>query len=187
MNRRFIPLVIFVIGLIYVLLPGAGQIEDFQALPGSTVSKLDGDTWQNPNIVAYFSDYDRKGITEFYRKEFNSKLFSLPSIRVNHPPENAKVFVRDQQESTFLEEYIYPLRGSLYVNGYEPAVQNVMFKRESCFVCDHLHYDEKYFASKTTLRYYPTGFVARLLNYLLIWFGVVVLWKLTKRAIKESP
>lgn len=185
--KKIFPKLIFLIGLVYILLPGPQRIEDFPPIPGSIVSQLDGDTWQNPNIVAYFSDYDRKGITEFYRQAFNSKLFSLPSIRVNHPPGNAKIFIRDQQESTFLEEYIYPLRGSLYVNGYEPAVENAMFKKESGFIGNHINYLDSYFVSKTTLRFYPVVWPVRLLNYLLIWFAVIMLWKLTRRALKETP
>lgn len=183
--------VLFILGLIYVLLPGPASIRNFAPLPDSTKSDLSGDTWQNPNNVAYFSNFDRKFITKFYRNNF-AKMhlfgFFLPPIRLNHPPEKAYQYIRDQQESSFLEEYLYPLRESIYVNGYEPAVVNRMNKRdeEVGFVGNHSWFKDVPYNSKTTLRYYPSSVFARILVYFSIWICAMALWKLTKKALKEG-
>lgn len=185
-NKFF--LLLFFIGLIYILLPGASSIDDFLPLPNSTRSKLEGDTIQNPNIVAYFSDFKRDFITKYYKDMLSRKLFlgiAISPIRINHPPEEAFRYVRDQQESTFLEEYTFPLRESLFVNGYDPSVQNDMFnKKVRSFVGDHLNYEQKYFNTKTTLRFYPSPLLARLVVYFGIWaffIALVYLFKKEKR------
>lgn len=176
----------FVLGLIYLVLPGPSKIEDFTPIPDSTRSNLDGDTWQNPNIVAYFSDFRRVDITQFYRQQLGDKYFFgkfIPPIRLNHPPEAAYTYIRDQQESTFLEEYIYPFRESLYVNGYEPEVENRMFKKPSNFVGNHVWYEEVPFNSKATLRFYPSNPISRVIIYLGIWAVTITLFKLYRKVL----
>ena len=56
MKRKFLG-VIFLLGLVYLLVPGPSKIEDFPPLPTSTKSALEGDTIQNPNIAAYYSNF----------------------------------------------------------------------------------------------------------------------------------
>lgn len=178
----------FILGLIYVLLPSPSSVESFPPLASSTRSDLDGDTWQNPNIAAYFSDFRRDFITQFYKAEFAQMhiwgLF-IPPVRINHPPEYAYTYIRDQQESTFLEEFVYPLRESIFVNGYEPMVENQMFKKVSSFVGDNIFYKERYFNSKTTLRFYPSNPLARVFIYVGIWVSAWALYKVFMREIKE--
>lgn len=179
---------IFLVGLIYVILPGPSSIDDFSPLPGSVKSDLAGDTWQNPNIAAYFSDFDRAYITEFYRDRFAGKfLFGtlFPPLTLNHPPEYAYTYIRDQQFSTFLEEYTYPLRGSLFVNGYEPVVENNMFNKPHNFVADHIYHYEIPYDSKTTLRFYSAPFFYRILVYLGIWFSILAIYRISLKALKE--
>ncbi len=184
--KKILLWVVFTLGLIYLILPGPGKIEDFAPIPDSTKSNLDGDTWQNPNLVAYFSDFKREEITNFYKNQLSGKYFFgglIAPIRLNHPPEAAYTYIRDQQESTFLEEYIYPFRESLYVNGYEPEVENIMFKKPSNFVGSHVWYDEVPYNSKTTLRFYPSNPVSRVMIYLGIWAAAVALFRLYRKAL----
>ena len=187
--QKFV-IAIFFIGLIYMLLPGASSINNLPPLPGSTKSNLEGDTIQNPNIAAYFSDYRRGFITTFYREKFEKNLLfgiRIPSIAINHPPEAAYTYVRDQQESTFLEEYVYPLRESFFVNGYEPLIENRMFNKvdSETDVANFLHDGDSYFNSKATIRYYPSNIFLRTLNYLLFWIAILGLYKLSIKVIKE--
>ncbi len=182
---------LFVLGLVYILLPGPTSINDFPPLPNSVKSDLDGDTWQNPNLVAYFSDFQRKDITQFYKNFFSSSfLFGriIPPIRLNRPPEEAYQYIRDQQESTFLEEYLYPLKGSIYVNGYEPLVENSMQNRVAIvgFVGNHIWFKENPYNSKTTLRYYPVRRSVSLLVYLGIWIAALALWKVFRRSLRDQ-
>ncbi len=181
-------LIIFGLGLFYILMPGSSSIDDFPPLPDSTKSELEGDTIQNPNIVAYFSDFRRDFITSYYCQYFaklNLFIGFIPPIKINHPPEKAYQYIRDQQESTFLEEYVYPLRGAIFVNGYEPLVENTMYKRADGYVGNHIWYQEVPYNSKTTLRFYPTNIFQRLFIYFAIWGVCFCLYKLLVKILKE--
>lgn len=186
--KRAFLIIFFVLGLIYLWMPGADSIDHFSPLPASVKSDLDGDTWQNPNIAAYFSDHRREFITNFYKNNFSKTLIDipLPVISLNHPPEAAYRYVRDQQESTFLEEYIMPLRESLFVNGYEPEIENQILKRKADFVGNHIYFKEKPYNSKTTLRFYPTSPLSKILVYIGIWTAGLILWRLAQKIIREK-
>lgn len=178
---------LFIVGLIYVVVPVPDSVEEFFPPTDSIRSDLDGDTWQNPNIAAYFSDFKRESITEYYREQFAAMHFFgriLPPVSLNHPPEYAYTYIRDQQESTFLEEYLYPLRESIFVNGYEPMIENQMFKKKSNFVGDHIYYQGVYYDSKTTLRFYPSNPIFRVLIYVGIWLSGIAICKLFIREWK---
>lgn len=188
--RRKILLGLFIIGLIYILLPEPSSIDDFPPLPNSVKSDLDGDTWQNPNLAAYFSDYRRDFITKFYRNNLTNQFllgWLISPVSLNHPPEKAYQYIRDQQESTFLEEYTYPLRGSIFVNGYEPLTENRMNnkEKEGGFVGNHIYFKQNPYNSKATLRYYPSPLLVRVTVYLVIWSFSILLWKLYVKSVKE--
>lgn len=189
MIKKNILIIIFSLGLIYLLLPGPSTIDDFPAIPNSVKSEEPGDTVQNPNISAYYSYLTRDDTTEFYKDFYeNSSILGkfLPSIRLNHPPEYAFQYVRDQQQSTFLEEYSYPLRESLFVNGYEPKIENKIRNREANFYGNTIHINGKFYNSKTTLRFYPTNIIARILIYLGVWVASYFLIKIYIKAFKEN-
>lgn len=187
-NVKFITVIIFIFGLIYILAPGPDSIDDFPPLPDSVKSNEPGDTYQVSNIAAYFSDFGRKAVTEFYKNAYKDKHFGffLSPIILNYPPEFAKQSIRDEQTSTFLKEFVYPLRGSLFVNGYEPFVGNEIKNRSHNFIGDHIHIDGRYFVSKTTIRYYPVNFFAQILVYFGIWVSCFYLIKIGKIAMKET-
>ncbi|KKR81613.1 MAG: hypothetical protein UU73_C0001G0111 [Candidatus Daviesbacteria bacterium GW2011_GWA1_41_61] len=193
MKRKILSL-IFILGLVYLILPGPTKIEDFPPLTPSLKSTLEGDTIQNPNIAAYFSDFRRDYITDYYKQKFASlHIFGriLPPLTLNHPPEYAYQYIRDQQESTFLEEYVYPLRESFFVNGYEPEVENRIYNRGSDFTGNHIIVrnngvgEELFFNSKATVRFYPTNILGRVLVYTGIWLAAVLIYKLFLKALKD--
>src|SRR5579872_2116571 len=186
---------VFLLGLVYLLLPGPQTIDDFSRLPISTKSELAGDTIQNPNIAAYYSNYDRAYVTQFYQQDlknnycndevmgFPNPLCFIPPIKLNHPPEEAFTYIRDQEESTYLEEYLYPLRESLFVNGYEP-IDKTGKKFNSSSV--PLLVDGLTYFSKATIRYYPTPIWERVLVYLLIWISIWAMWVVGKKALRHE-
>lgn len=185
---------IFILGLIYLVLPGPTKIEDFPPLEPSLKSTLEGDTIQNPNIAAYFSDFRRYYITDFYKQKFaNLHWFGwfFKPLSLNHPPEYAYQYIRDQQESTFLEEYYYPLRESFFVNGYEPLVENKIFKKPSNYQGNHIIYKENDFGpellfdSKTTIRFYHNNILARILVYIGIWIASFAIYRMAIKVVKE--
>jgi len=187
MYNKVTVFVLFIIGLAYILSPGPSSVTDFPAIPDSVKSNEPGDTIQVPNIAAYFSDYDREKITYFYKDAYRKLNFTgfIPPMSLSYPPEFAKIVIRDEQKGTFLEEYVYPLRGSIYVNGYEPFIDNEIKKREHNFIADHIHIDGRYFVSKTTIRYYPADFFVKTTVYLGLWISIFAIFIVSKKALKE--
>lgn len=173
--------------LVYLLLPGPTKVEQFGQLPNSIKSTEPGDTIQLPNIAAYFSNYWRKGVVPFYRQSFADNFkylnISLPYIILNHPPERGAEVIKPYIQSWYLEEYIHPLRESLYVNGWEPYDE--MGRRRNKYA-NGIIVDNIVFNSKTTLRYYTSPLWSRV----AIWFGitgvVILLYKVSKKIIKET-
>lgn len=83
-----------------------------------------GDTGQIPGLFAYYTNLSRVEVTNFYFNHYSrSKLLGIPllTIRLNHPPEYAWEVIIDTIHSSYLEEFVHPLRESLFINGYEPA------------------------------------------------------------------
>lgn len=153
--------------LIYMIVPGPGKISDFSALPKSHKSTLEGDTIQIPNVSAYFSNNFREFVVPFYSNNYQalSKLPLLP-LRLNHPPEYSWIAIKKHTDSTYIEELVYPLRDSLYVNGYEPFYSEGMPKFWSS-----IKFEEggNSWLTKTTLRFYPSSFFIRI----LVWIGII--------------
>lgn len=184
--KKIILIIVFLLGLTYILWPGPEHISDFPPLPGSFKSDEPGDTYQNPNNAAYFSNLRRGEVTRFYGDKFsylNIFGIKIPALNFNHPPEEAFTYIRDQQPSTYLEQFSYPLRDSLFVNGFEPFDLNGKPYREGATT---IFVNDSFYESKTTLRYYGSPIPARVMIYLLIWGSGYLLLKLSKRAILEK-
>lgn len=187
MAVKSVLVIIFILGLAYILWPGPSSISDFPPLPDSMRSDEPGDNWENPNNAAYFSDLRRGFVTNYYKDNFTYlKIFgiTIPPMRSNHPPEEAFTYIRDQQQSTYLEQYFYPLRDSLFINGFEPFDENGKPWREGA---TRMFPNEiRFYDSKTTIRYYGSSIPTRLTIYLLIWISAILLFMLTKKAITEK-
>lgn len=158
-----------------MLWPGPSKISDFMALPYSAKSTLEGDTIQIPNVAGYFSDSYREIVVPFYSANYQRKTF-LPfgPLRLNHPPEYSWTVIKVNTDSTYLEELTYPLRDSLYVNGFEPFYSDGTPK-----FWGSIKFNEggQSFYTKTTLRYYPSSRLVRI----LVWLGIVTsIYMLTK-------
>lgn len=182
-NRYF--WVFSILLLIYLILPGPGDINNFAALSNSYKSWLSGDTVQIPNVVAYFSNNFRKYVTNFYYWEYRKNTyFPLPPIRLNYPPEYAFNAIKTNTDSTYLEEFVYPLRDSLFVNGFEPFLENGK-PRYSGAVKFFLP-NKEWVATKVTLRYYPSTILSRIILWIGINLAVLFIINLTKEVLKND-
>lgn len=183
-------LTVFILGLFYIIAPGAKSVMDLPPLPDSLKSTEPGDTNQVANIAAYFSNSDRAQITKYYY-DFYRRSFILgwliPPIKLNHPPEYARQVVRNEIYLTFLEEYTYPLRDSILIAGYEPYIDNNLLKRPHNFLADHIYlsFIDTFFVSKTTLKYIGSNIFYRILVYLGIWLVSYFIYKLFSK-LKEG-
>lgn len=168
--------------LLYIVAPGPGSINDFPALPNSVKSTLEGDTIQVPNVAGYFSNNFRDFTTQYYKTIYDQKTgLPFPSIRLNHPPEFAYSAIKDQTHSTYLEEFVYPLRNSLFVNGLEPFFEDGS-KRYLGAIPFEL--EEGNFQTKVTLRYYPSSLLARIILWVGIITSILVLLKVGRLVLK---
>lgn len=162
-----------------MLWPGPAHITQFPALPSSAKSTLAGDTVQIPEVAAYFSDNYREFVIPFYSKAYQQfTKFPFAPIRLNYPPEFSWTAIKRHTDSTYLEELVYPLRDSLFVNGFEAFYQDDTPK---FWGATKFEQEGRMWDTKATLRFYPSSILARL----IVWFGIIlsVLWiyKLGKR------
>lgn len=179
---------LFFAGLIYLLWPGPSSIQSIAPIPDSLKSDEPGDTIQNKNIAAYFSQTERDFITDFYYDQFsylNILGLKIPAIRFNYPPEDAKVRVRDQIQTTYLEEYSYPFRDSLYVNGLDKVIWNKLNHIPTDELNKNIIINEQSFNSKTTLRYYGSSVIWRVIIYIGAWVLTLAIIKIFWRAFKK--
>lgn len=124
--------------------------------PGSLQSQEPADT-ESIYRRAYFTNLSRQEIMDFYEKQF----FGPIQYRLNYPPEEAYTHIRDQTQSSFLEEIIHPLRESLFVNGFVPTKPTEQINRNG------VHY-----LNRVTVRYVPSHPVTRLTVLLLITIAI---------------
>jgi hypothetical protein len=109
-----------VVGLVYLALPNY----DFPLPPPDALqSKELGDTEDLTVRRAYFTNYTRAEVLNWYKNQFSkSKILdiNLPTLLLNYPPEDSQTIIRDQTRSTYLQEVVHPFRESVYINGFEP-------------------------------------------------------------------
>lgn len=142
----------FIAGVIY-LIPSIPPLP--VAPPGSLVSNEPADT-ESIYRTAYFTNLSRREIMKHYDDQFKGWL----SFRLDGRREDAYSVIRDQTQSSYLEEVIQPGRGSLYVNVYVPTKPSEQINRNG------IHY-----LNKVTIHYMPSHLVSRLTVWLLV-FGV---------------
>lgn len=147
--------------------PGPGRISDFAPLPSSDKSQLEGDTIQIPNVAGYFSNNYREFVVSFYQQVYQDlSHFPFPPLRLNRPPEYSWIAIKKHTDSTYLEELVYPLRDSLFVNGFEPFYSDGQPKFWGSTKVD---INGRSWYTKTTLRYYPSNIIVKV----LVWFGII--------------
>ena len=170
---------VYLLGVFYLVLPDP----IYPDLSLATLSDEPGDTWQNPDQKAFFSDKTRQEVLEELQQSFSLSFLKgyLPSFRLNYRPEESTQFVREQLNSYYLEEIVHPLRESLYVNGWEP--QNAPYwqtvpenKRPT------IQIEGTYYNSKITLRPVYSQVWARI----LIWSLIFPLSFLVTKSLKRS-
>ncbi len=176
-------LVVFLLGLVYLTLPGPSKIENFKALPNSRESRA---WWDNDysNSRSFFTNQYRTSVTGFYLEDFKQKNILatlIPPMKLNHPPEDAKIFIQNEQRSTYLEEYFYPFRESFFVNGFEPydVTGKPVIREMKLVILDGIKYN-----SLVNIRLYHSSIFWRVLVYLGIWLSLILLFKVFKKALR---
>ncbi len=159
--RKFV-LLVFIVVLafigIYLILPSPTFPNP---PPGSLISVEPADT-ESTYRQAFYTNLSRAEIIQYYKQAFRTPL----QLRLNHPPEDAATFIRDQTRSSFLEELVHPGKEVLFINGFVPKE-----------VADTIVRDNKVYQSKITVRYVPSSVPTRLTVLLMLTISLYLLFR----------
>lgn len=157
---------VYLVGVAYLWLP----IKPLPVLSSGGLSDEEGDTWQNPDQRGYYTNMTRQQVLDEVQKNTQIQLWgiTIPNYRLNYRPEEAGEMVRDQLKSNYLEEIIYPLRSSIYVNGWEPKNSPFYANKPTKEIPDISLHGVPYEA-KVTLKPLNSDFSSRLLVWTLIF------------------
>ncbi len=147
----------FTLGSIYLLLPSKG-LPPFP--PGVRISIEPADT-ESPYRKSFYSNLSRSQLMQYYTNQFGRHF----QIRLNHPPEEAQMLIRDQARSSWLEELVHPLKDSLYINGFFPTKPTEQINVKG------VHYD-----NYVTVRYVPSHPIARVTVFALAVLCIYMLY-----------
>jgi len=155
--------------LVYLLLPSPSMPG---SLPDSVKSNEPGDM-EDPMRIAFYTDMNRQEVVAYYLGEFGN---GLPALRLrDYPPEEAQTLIRDQTQSTFLEELVHPMRESLFINGYEPSETK-----------NPLVVNNKVWKQKITIKFVQSSALLRLLvgvSGLVILYLLIIEFKRLLRGV----
>ncbi len=181
--KHFIIGLIYIIGVVYLVLP-TPQTPD---LSSAVRSDEAGDTWQHPDQKGFYTDMTRAQVIREMQSKFVTKIFniSIPSYRLNYRPEESFEYVRDQVPSNYLEEIVYPMKDSLFVNGWEPKNAPINRNIDPKYIPGNL-FKENYYLSKVTLRPVSSPVYARLLIWTLIFPATYLVFKSLKKSLKDA-
>jgi len=129
---------------------------------------------ESPNRKGYYVDSNRNQIITHYRKEFYNPALGFYPFRLNYPPEESKYLIRDQTMSTFLEELVYPMRESIYINGFEPRKDT-----------EKIIISGKEWKAKVIVRYVGSEVFARILVGILVLLFIPLLAVQAKLIFRE--
>ena len=162
---KIIFVVLSVFLLLYLILPNP----DFPEPPSDALQSNEPADTETSLRRAYFTNYTREEVMTHYKKQFEKSRFlgtPLPTYRLNYPPEEAQVIIRDQTRSTFLEEIVHPFRESVFVNGFEPREPK-----------DAIFIRERDWRQKIIVRFVPTSTLVRVVISVSSLFLVFVVFR----------
>lgn len=173
----------YITGLIYLILPSPV----YPDLRDAAKSDEPGDTWQHPDQKGFYTNLDRTQVLSDLQSKFSLKLdgVTLPSYRLNYRPEEAFEYVRDQLQSYYLEEIVYPLRESLFVNGWEPKKSPQYAGLPAKSIPDISLHGVPY-SAKITLRPVSSPLWARVLVWTLIFPASYLVLLSFKKCMTEN-
>lgn len=168
MNKVLITILVFfnLLAFAYLLIP----LPQIPPLANSVRSTLPGDTTQLTNVSGYFTNLTRTEVITFYKANLNGPF----RIQLNHPPEKAKEIITDTIQSYYLEEFVFPFKGSVFINGYD--WQNDVFTKPEKRIANKLIYNGVEYQSKITTKSFPTPLWARVITLLSVQIILIIIF-----------
>jgi len=148
-------------------------------LPNGLVSTEPGDTTQISNVKAYYTNQYRKDVMPFFYNNIKT-----PYILINHPPERAKQVFRDTTQSYYLEEFVIPLKGSIYINGFE--WENDVFTKPDQREANKMLVNKVEYKSKVSIRTFESKIYLRFANLILLNITIITILFAIKKAFYED-
>ncbi len=166
--------------LLYLILPLSGFPEKQET---SMQSSEPADT-ETPLRRGYYANADRASVIGYYRNRFaKTEIFgwglNLFSFRLNYPPEESQVLIRDQNRSTYLEEIVHPFRQSLFISGFEPKYD------KDAIIVDGVNYQQKLVIKLVASNAFTRVFLG-LLSMILLYFNIKMWVSLITKLKKPS-
>lgn len=146
---------------VYLIKP----LNEFPSPPSEAIQSNELADTETPLRRAYFTNLDRAAVIAHYQNVFPGPL------RLNYPPEESQTIIRDQTRSSYLEEIAYPLRESIFINGFEPKEAK-----------DAIVINGEKFRQKIIIRHIPND---NLIRVTLGVSGLIVLFLVIKEYLKE--
>ncbi len=173
---------VYILGLVYLTLPSPA----YPDLSNAMRSQEAGDTWQNPDQKGYYTNLTRPEVLGQLQSKFQVKIFgwAIPSYRLNYRPEEAATIIRDQLDSYYLEEIVYPFRESLFVNGWEPT-NSPRFVGQAKMKIPNISFEGTPYLSKVTLKPVRSNVFARVAIWTLIFPCTYLVFLSLKKSIKN--
>lgn len=174
-------LIIYFLGLVYLLLPSPA----YPDLSFAERSDEPGDTWQHPDQKGYYTNLNRTEVLSQIQSKFTLKIFgiTIPSYRLNYRPEETFTYVRDQLDSYYLEEIVYPFRESIFVNGWEPT-HSPRYANNPKLATD-LSFHGVPYMSKVTLKPISSSPYSRVLVWTMIFPASYFIFLSIKKSFKN--
>lgn len=164
--------IISIVFLVYLSIPSP----QFPIKPEDSIQSQEAADTESPLRRAYFTNFSRQEVLDWYASQMIHIVpFSMPKYRLNYPPEESQVIIRDQTRSTFLEEIVVPFRESLYVSGFEPKEDK-----------DTIFIENRKWRQKVIVRYVPSRLIYRLvIGLMTLMVGYVLLVFLYKSLLES--
>ncbi len=151
----------FLIGIIYILYPASS----FPPPPINTIVSTEPSDTESIYRKSFFTNLSREEIMAYYKQSFPQ------SQRLNHPPEDAFMLIRDQTRSSWLEELSRPFKNTLYINGFYPTKAT-----------EQIYRNGNHYNAKITIRYIPYNVVTSMTVWCL---AVLATYLLIKEYVKK--
>ncbi|RJR28736.1 hypothetical protein C4564_04140 [Candidatus Microgenomates bacterium] len=143
---------------------------NFPNPPQGAVQSFEPADIESPLRRAYFTLLTREEVISHYQKE----LDYFPVIRLNYPPEDAQIYIRDQARSWYLEELVHPMRESVFVSGFIPQKAQ-----------DEIWHEGVNYYQKITIKYIPSASGARVVVAIAAVLASFVLASLVAGALVD--
>jgi hypothetical protein len=150
--------VIIILALLYLLYPSP----IFPTPPDGVLKSAEPGDLETTYRRSYYTNYSRSQIIDHYAKQF----FIPGQILLDLPPEDSFAVIRDQTHTSWLQQFIHPLRESIYINGFYPTKPT-----------EQIYIDDIHYLNKITVRYVPSHPAGRISILALILVGIYFLKK----------